>query len=479
MSTRVDLYRVFASILWSSLLGCGQENPFIGLDLVSGRTPFAAGCAPSDQAGTNLAGFEAEPYLAVDPANSEHLIGVWQQDRWSNGAANGLVTAASWDGGRTWKKSLAPFTLCSGGDAQNAGDYYRASDPWVVFAPDGTAYESGLAFTNSSTAAISAIVVSRSTDGGLTWSDPIALIRDTQPDFFNDKPTVTADPSNPQRVYAVWDRLTGVTNPNQALSTGPTWFTLSTNGTWEQARAIFDPGMDAQTISNQIFVLPSGYLINLFELVTSASSQNPVGTITALRSADQGTTWSAPVTVAAQQISGVLNPKTGIPVRGGGFVPSFGVDQSRSNLYVVWEDSRFSQGAQDGIVLSTSTDSGLTWSAPQAVNQSAAPAFCPSLAIGTNGEIAVIYYDLRFDNPRDSQHFLVTAWLVTSIDGGSTWTETQLTEPFDLEPAHVGNVYFLGDYQGLAATGGFFVPFFAVANPGGQPDPTDIYVKPL
>jgi len=40
-----------------------------------------------------------EPSVAVDPTDPMHLIGAWQQDRWSNGAANGIVSAVTFDGG--------------------------------------------------------------------------------------------------------------------------------------------------------------------------------------------------------------------------------------------------------------------------------------------------------------------------------------------------------------------------------------------
>ena len=48
---------------------------------------------------------------------------------------------------------------------------------------------------------------SRSTDGGLTWSDPVVVKQGTAPTVFNDKQTITADPTNANFVYAVWDRL--------------------------------------------------------------------------------------------------------------------------------------------------------------------------------------------------------------------------------------------------------------------------------
>jgi hypothetical protein len=51
------------------------------------------------------------------------------------------------------------------------------------------------------------MVVNRSRDGGHGWGPPLTLIRDTGPRFFNDKNSLTADPTDARYVYAVWDRL--------------------------------------------------------------------------------------------------------------------------------------------------------------------------------------------------------------------------------------------------------------------------------
>ncbi len=167
------------------------------------------------------------------PSNPNNLIGAWQQDRWSNGGARGLGSAYSLDGGGTWTRTSVPFSRCSGGNAANGGDYERATDPWVTFAPDGTAYQIALAF-NSQRNGDNAILVARSTDGGRTWSNPVTLKRDGAANF-NDKEAITADPTDARYVYAVWDRLTG--------NNGPTWFARTVDGgaTWEPARNIYDP----------------------------------------------------------------------------------------------------------------------------------------------------------------------------------------------------------------------------------------------
>src|SRR5262249_52336816 len=149
---------------------------------------------------------------------------VWQQDRWSNGGARGLLAGVSQDGGPTWGTRMAPFSRCTGGSAANGGDYPRAPGPWVSFRPAGTAYQSSNAFVGEVLApgSSSAVLVSRSADGGMTWSNPATVIHD-ESDVLNDKESVTADPTDAHLVYAVWDRLLG-------SGGGPSYLARSTDG---------------------------------------------------------------------------------------------------------------------------------------------------------------------------------------------------------------------------------------------------------
>src|SRR5438046_465442 len=114
------------------------------LTRISTPSPFPAGC-DGVQHGEHYRNTTVEPWVASDPNNLQHVVGLWQQDRWSDGEASGLLTAASFDGGRSWSLTGAHFTHCSGGTADNGGDYDRASDPWSAIAPDGTAYQIALA----------------------------------------------------------------------------------------------------------------------------------------------------------------------------------------------------------------------------------------------------------------------------------------------------------------------------------------------
>jgi hypothetical protein len=107
----------------------------------SGSSPFA-GCTADDvagQTGTTFLHSEVEPYIDANPANPANLVGVYQQDRWSNGGARGNVASVSMNGGATWTQVVIPgITECSG------GVYERATDPWVSFSPNGVAHQISL-----------------------------------------------------------------------------------------------------------------------------------------------------------------------------------------------------------------------------------------------------------------------------------------------------------------------------------------------
>ena len=422
---------------------------------VSNLSPFAGSCGGPANGGTVFINAEVEPYLAVDPNNNQRMVGAWQQDRWSNGSARGVVSGFSNDGGLNWTLRPLPFSICGGGNATNGGNYARATDPWVTITPDGTVHAMGLATTGGSfqPGSVNAMLAVRSVDGGNSWSTVRTLIQDGA-GFFNDKNSMTADPTRIGYVYATWDRLA-------AGGGGPTMFTRTTdNGlSWEPARAIFDPGSASQTIGNLIVVLEDGTLVNLFTLI-DGSGPNERTSLQVMRSTNQGTTWSAPVEVAELLGIGAKDPETGAPVRDGAILGQIAAAPTGNTLYVVWQDARFTSGARDAIAISRSTDGGLTWSAPTRVSTDpGVAAFTPSVHVLDNGTVGVTWYDFR-SNTGDSTTLPTDYWLATSSNGGSTWTETRVAPPFDLAIAANAGGLFVGDYQALKDRNGVFVPFF-------------------
>jgi hypothetical protein len=435
---------------------------------VSQPTPFSSGCLPLPVSATLYANAEVEPHLAIDAANPNHLVAAWQQDRLSDGGARGLATAASVDGGATWSAPRpTPFSQCAG------GDFARASDPWLGVSGT-TVVQIGIAFTGATltAGARSAVLVSRSADGGFTWGPVVALANDDGSQYFNDKESLTIDPTDTRYVYAVWDRLEGSDN-------GPSIFARSTdNGvTWSAPGIIYNPGgAGRQTIGNVVVVAPSGVLFDFFTELGPApnGAGGTVGHLAGIRSQDKGLSWSAPGRIAELLSVGTRVPS--VPqtaVRAGEVLGSFAADPRDGTLYAVWQDSRFSGGAHDSIAMSWSQDGGVTWSAPSRVNSDASvPAFTPVLSVLPDGMVGVTYYDFRQAGTSSFQP--TDFWLAASRDR-VTWRETRLAGNFDFRNAPDASGLFVGDYHGLTGYGSTFVTLYARTNNGDTANRTDIF----
>jgi len=477
---------------------------------VSGVSPFSAGCDGfAGQSGDVVLNSEVEPWIDVNPANAANMIGVWQQDRWSNGGSRGLVAGVTTNGGASWTVVNGLKTsLCTGGTAANGGGYQRATDPWVTFGPTGIAYQLSLSFNDVAPPLTAsdfdhALLASRSTNGGLTWSDPVVVKRDTAPTVFNDKQSITADPTNANYVYAVWDRLVFPGSERASVQasfrtssfSGPAWFARSSDAgvTWEPARQIFDPGQLDQTIGNQIVVQPDGTLVDIFtEFNNENAKKKRGGFIRVLRSTDRGSTWSGPFDVGRLGTIGNFDPETGDPVRTGDIIPDIAVDSSaaasRGRLYAVWQDASANGGQADATAFSQSLDGGLTWSPALKVNKTPTgipignqQAFTPSVDVGADGTVAVTYYDFRNNTaapPLPTDYFVVHCHPVSPtacLDAANWVDERRLTDvSFDMRQAPNAGGFFTGDYEGLANAGTVFTPFFSQPHGG---DPSSVFFR--
>jgi hypothetical protein len=486
---------------------------------ISIATPFAPGCGGPTEGNFpgvnfNYPNSEVEPWVAVSPTNSNDVAAFWQQDRWSDGGAHGLVAAVSHDGGATWAYSQPHYSNCAGGTAANGGDFGRSSDPWVSWAPNGDLWSISLSVDRTTTR--NGVLAARMRHGESTWSEPFVLKFDTSKaglpigNNFNDKESLTADPTDASGnlVYAVWDRFVSPNEnvPLPALLNAhafhqPVWFSRTTNGaadspTW-QSREIFDPGTQNGTISNQIVVTPNGTLVDGFYLF-KVHQQQGGNFVAVIRSTDKGVTWSRrAIVVAPDAAIGETDPEpircrpfiTGNPlctiVRSDGVIVDLAVDYSsgphHGRIYIAWQDHDNNPFGDDLILLSHSDDGGLTWSAPEKVNQTPSgtftdQAFEPAVHVNSAGVVALTYYDFRNDVSGDGQ-LTTNHWIIHSHDGGATWSESGLGGSFDMHQAPYARGYFVGDYQGLDAQGAVFRPLFTLASPSTgafpNPNPTD------
>jgi hypothetical protein len=448
---------------------------------------------------------EVEPWVDVNPMDPNNIVAFYQQDRWSDGGSRALVAGVSKDGGASWTPVAIPgISLCSGGTFQ------RATDPWLSFAPNGVLHQLSLALDIDPPSnrpggnGRNALLVSRSANGGINWTAPITIIEDENPRFLNDKQSITADPTDSNLVYAVWDRLKSSTGniinpervPGDLSFKGAAMFSRTTDGgvTWEPARVLYDPGAISQTIGNQIVVMPDGTLVAFFDEILGASNRAGAGpfNLSLKRSFDKGVTFlpnGPPIRTNKLLPQGVVTPDLHRAVRDGALLFDVAVDADSGNLYAVWQDSRFSGFRFDEVAFSMSTDGGLTWTAPTKVNRTPATpanplrqqAFLPSVAVLGDGTVVVTYYDFRNDNNTGELADYFAVHCHAPCSGGASFEEeVELTDAsFDILNAPVARGLFLGDYMGLAARGQNAFAVFAQPHltAGGTVDRSSVFFR--
>jgi len=452
-------------------------------------SPFVDPCPaqaenPPDQ--VNYKDTEVEPLVAVNPTNQNNVIGVYQEDRWSDGGAHGLLAATSINGGANYGgHSWAEFSACSidNPSEETAEHLPRATDPWVSFDAAGRAYQIGLSIVDGSLAGENAISSSVSDNGGMTWSAPSQIQRINDPIgiVFLDKESITADPYNADRAWATW--IQG-NLPGQNLSfsklvhafsyRGTPMVSRTTDGgdTWTTPAKMTNANLYAQ--GNQIVVEPDGTLVDIQAILFKGSGiqRNGNGVAMAvMRSKDRGKTWSAPSKIAPLRT--VAETEDGKALRVGDYLPDLAVDRDSGALYATWADGL--GGSTNKIVLSRSTDDGQHWSTPIVVSHhDSAQSFNHAVEVGNDGEVGVIYYDTnRNDNTTTADGIPTDVYFRHSGDGGRTWSTPQLLTSFDFANAPNARGLFVGDYQGLAAIGPRdLLAFFGVTD--STPDSSNV-----
>ena len=462
--------------------------------LASGPSPFA-GCTADNAAAQIAAGStlypnaEPEPRVDVNPTNSSNIVGVYQQDRWDDGGARGLVSSWTKDGGATWHPVVIPgITRCSN------GGFDRASDPWDSFAPNGDLYAISLSFDVFDPH--NAILVSKSTNGGESWGAPTAVAED----FTNglDKQSITADPFDSNYVYATWDRFLsppGFPPSDQgrfhaASYVQQAYFSRTTNGgaSWEPPQVLYNPGTQAGTIGNIINVLPDRTLVDGFIVFANHKRTIRGAYVADVRSTDLGATWSKKATLIAPvdpSFPGPTDPDHPNLIIRGGELPDFAVDRVSGKLYAVWDDDL--PDGVDKVYFSQSADGGLTWSDPVKINKTPTnvptldqQAFTATVKVAADGTVGVTYYDFR--NNTSAPGLTTDYWFVhchATCTDPANWGETHVAGPFDEEQAAYARGYFLGDYEGMVTIGNVFGAFYDQAVSRAANNPSDVFYSTL
>lgn len=419
-----------AATLASFLLAASPTRPTVSLTQIS-SDPFTIG--PGQHA------TEVEPHAF---ANGSTIVAAFQVGRIAPGGATDIGWASSLDGGATWMHGTLPNLTTGGG----GGPYDAASDPAVAYDPaHGVWMINSLPISN--TKQTPAVVVSRSTDGGLTWGTPVSIDSTATS---SDKNWIACDgtPSSPfyGNCYVEWD------NP---AAGDEIQMSTSTDGglTWGPAVATQNR---ATGIGGQPLVQPNGTVVVPIE----------GNGMQAFSSTNGGINWSKPISIA-----GIKSHFDAGGIRSGP-LPSAAVDGA-GTIYVVWEDCSFRTSCStNDLVYSTSTN-GTTWTAKTRVpidpTTSTVDHFLPGVGIdpttsGSTGHIAIHYY--FYPNAKCTKATCqLFVGFISSANSGTTWNAPiTLAGPAQLSwLPNSQNGLMVGDYFATVFNGGVPHGVFAVA----------------
>jgi hypothetical protein len=407
---------------------------------ISLGSPFRGG--PCTTSGTGFdPGFSQETSIAVNPRNPRNVLVSWIQD----GRATDLVMASR-DGGRSFSRVLVPaLSYCTG------GAFKVASDPGVYFSANGrTAYFTAIvvnftAPTDVESAATS-MVVSRSVDGGFSWSVPKVVQPATG--AFWDLPNLTPDPRRPNRAYYVYVKRLGpdFTHGYSVLST-----TTDGGRNWSKPRVLYDPKTsNSWSARNKILVNRDGSLLDVFPLIGSQVQPNPNGVPSiptkelAVRSVDGGRTWSMPITIGRTGGRYIVDPATEMDMNIYDTFPAVTVAPN-GDVYVTWSQP----GAKSSrIVVARSHNGGRTWSRRflKVRGQTA----LPTIGVAGDGTVGVTYYNVA----AASHNGFWSTRVILALSGNRnrTWSQRQIGRRFNLLTAgsKARPCCFVGDYQAMA-----------------------------
>lgn len=382
------------------------------------------------------------------------IVAAAQLGRFFGGGASGIGVATSTNNGASWTGRVLPGITTFAG----AGPYNAATDPSVAYdARHNVWLVSTLALLDTPGGASGeAVLTSRSTNGGLTWGNPVnTAVAGVGQDF--DKNWIVCDNTPTSPFYgSCYTQFDDFGHGNLLKM----YYSRDGGLTWTAGKT-----PRAGVIGGQPLVLPNGNVVvpidNAFETALGYTISTNGGVrfgqafvITPISAADDpGNIRSGPLPSA--EISG------------------------DGKIYVVWEDCRFragcpAAGTPNDLVYVTSTN-GSTWSAVQRIPidpvTSTVDHFIPGVGVdratsGASIRVGVTYYFYPNTNCTLATCQLAVGY-ISSANGGSSWSApTQLAGSMTMSwIPDTSQGRMVGDYISTSfGSDGLAHPVFTVAN---------------
>lgn len=394
-------------------------------------------CAPGKQVAQN------ETTIAVNPENPLNLVGGANDYRLFNPALKRYDGAGgfyrSTDGGKSWTVGMLPKLVRT--NAKSRGPYDTAGDPAISAGPQNTFWYANIAFDRDRIR--NSIAVSRSTDGGKTWTTSF-VVKEEGGTVFHDKVWMAADPISPLIGYVTWTVFTSSGSSiviSKTLDGGTTWLPLH------------QVALTTATQGSTVVVDQLGHVHVSF---LSVSSREVFATYAL--SVDGG------ITFVTRTLAN-MHPFTlrGLSYRHPSF-PAMAVDGL--TVHIVWPDWN---GSTSDIVAIRSTDGGLTFDEPHRISDKGGDQYFAWVG-ASGGKVFAGWFDRRGTGDP------YTYRAVGSPDGGVRWTKP-VTVSRKVSYPSASNQFgerclpdFLGDYSGMAVgTDGIAHPLWTDTRFGNSP----------
>jgi hypothetical protein len=450
---------------------------------VQANEPQIQGDPSSDTTAVFPTNKQNEPTIAVNPVHNNYLIAGANDEQRQPPCGPGPVRGpdvpasdcsffpgvgtsgvyTSGDGGATWTN----HGLLDDQASWQAGDLVSDGDPVIVYGPKPDAngnfsYANGVRAYYSSLAsykpgrspyppnkAPELLAVSYSDDNGLSWSAPVIATIKENPNDFNDKEWIWVDdlPGSPffGRVYLSWTEFRSFT----CCPSEPVMVAISTDGgnSFSAPKQLSPAGNNGTGNGRQGSTITTGPDGSVYVAWEQGSAQ-----VLAI-SRDGGDKWSRAVAIGP--VADILDPIPGSNFRTNSFL-SIAADPrlGSTTLYAAWVNHTPTGGR---VVVSTSTDRGLNWSALQTVSTAAEGyAFFQGLDVAPNGRVDIGYQAQKALNPNTfgTGNASIDSYYV-SKQGGGAWSAPLKISTASSDPAASAQNnltrQFYGDYNVLVS----------------------------